>query len=74
MVVEMLQISVTRTGLGDFMSVSGHTMVNRVSLESIKLKEAIFDGHIADKMEGFHGPHCTDPILFLWQVPGLRSP
>lgn len=41
-------------------------MVNGVSFESIKLKEAVFDGHIADKVKGFHGPHCTDPILFLW--------
>lgn len=56
------------------MSVSGHTVVNGVSLQSIKFKEAVFDGHIANKMEGFHGPHCTDPILFLRQVPGLRSP
>ncbi len=49
-------------------------MVNRVSLKSIELKEAVFDGHIANKVEGFHGPHSTDPILFLRQVPGFRSP
>lgn len=48
-------------------------MIDGVSLESIKLKEAVFDGHIAHKVEGFHGPHCTDPILFLRQVPRLRS-
>lgn len=50
------------------------TMVNGVSLESIELKEAVFDGHIAYKVESFHGPHSTYPILFLRQVPGLRSP
>lgn len=49
-------------------------MVNGVSLEPIKLKEAVFDRHIADKVEGFHCPHGTDPVLFLRQVPGLRSP
>lgn len=49
-------------------------MVNGVSLESVELEEAVFDGHITDKVEGFHGPHSTDPILFLRQVPGLRSP
>lgn len=50
------------------------TVVNGISLEPIKLKEAVFDGHIANKVEGFHGPHCTDPVLFFWQVPRLRSP
>lgn len=45
---------------------SGLTMVYRVSLKSIKFKEAVFDGDITNKMEGFHGPHCTDSILFLW--------
>lgn len=49
-------------------------MVNGIGLEAIELKEAVFDGHIANKVEGFHGSHCTDPILFLRQVPGLRSP
>lgn len=58
----------------DSTSVCSRTMVNGVSLESIKLKKPVFDGHIADKVEGFHGPHRTDPILFLRQVPGLRSP
>lgn len=70
----MLQISETRTGLGISVTVLGHTMVNGVRLKSVKLKEAVFDGHVADKVEGFHGTHCTDPILFLRQVPGLRSP
>lgn len=50
------------------------TVVNGVSLKPIKLKEAVFDGHIAHKVKCFHGPHGTDPILFLWQVPRLRSP
>lgn len=48
-------------------------MINGVSLKSVKLEETVFDGHIADKMECFHGPHCTNPIQFLWQVPWLRS-
>lgn len=56
-----------------YVSVS-YTVVNGVRLEPVKLKEAVFDGHVANKVEGFHGPHCTDPVLFLWQVPGLRSP
>ena len=50
------------------------TMVNGVGLESIKLKEAVFDGHIANKVESLHCPHSTDSILLLRQVPGLRSP
>lgn len=74
MAAELLQISVTRTGLCISLSVWSHTMVNGVSLESVELEEAVFDGHITDKVEGFHGPHSTDPILFLRQVPGLRSP
>lgn len=49
------------------------TMINGVRLKSIQLKETIFDGHVADKMEGFHGPHCTNPIQFLRQVPWLWS-
>lgn len=49
-------------------------MVDGVGLEPIELEEAVFDGHIADKVESFHSAHCTNPILFLWQVPWLRSP
>lgn len=48
-------------------------MINGVRLKSIQLKETVFDGHVADKMERFHGPHCTNPIQFLRQVPWLRS-
>ena len=50
------------------------TMVNGVGFESIQLKEAVLDGHIAHKVKGLHGPHSTDSILLLWQVPWLRSP
>lgn len=56
------------------MSAYSLTVVNGVRLESVELKEALFDWHVAYKVECFHGPHSTDPILFLWQVPGLRSP
>lgn len=49
-------------------------MVNGVSLEPVEFKEAVFNGHVAHKVEGFHGPHSTDSILFFRQVPGLRSP
>lgn len=69
---KLQEISVTRKG-AYFVQVSGHTMINGVSLESVKFKETVFNGHIADKMECFHGPHCTDPILFLRQVPWLWS-
>lgn len=48
-------------------------MINGVSLKSVKLKKTVFNGHIADKMECFHGSHCTDPIQFLWQVTWLWS-
>lgn len=49
------------------------TVINGVRLESVQLKETVFDGHVADKMERFHGPHGTDPVQFLRQVPWLRS-
>jgi len=68
MAAKMLQMSVKRT------VVYTHTVVNGVRLESIELKEAVLDGHIAHKVECLHRSHCTDPILFVWQVPGLRSP
>lgn len=50
------------------------TVVNGVSLQSIQLKEAVFDRHVADKMERFHCTNRTDAILLLRQVPRLRSP
>lgn len=49
------------------------TMINGVRLKSIQLKETVFDGHVADKMERLHGPHRTNPIQFLRQMPWLRS-
>lgn len=47
-------------------AVSGLTVVYGVGLKTIKFKEAVFDGDVTNKMEGFHGSHRTDSILFLW--------
>lgn len=38
------------------------TVINGIRLKSIQLKETVFDGYVANKMERFHGPHCTNPI------------
>jgi hypothetical protein len=46
-------------------------MVNGVDLQPIKFKEPSCDGHIADKVECLHGPHCTKTILLLREVTWL---
>lgn len=46
-------------------------MVNGIDLQPVQLKESSLDGDIADKMKSLHGPHCTDPVLLLRQMPWL---
>lgn len=48
------------------------TMVNGVDFQPIQLKKPACDRHIADKVEGFHGPHSTKAILLLREVAWLR--
>lgn len=46
-------------------------MVNGVDFQPIQLKKPACDRHIADKVEGLHGPHCTKAVLLLREVAWL---
>lgn len=49
-------------------------MVDGVGFEAVQLEQSVFDGDVADEVEGLHGPHSADSVLFLRQVPWLGPP
>lgn len=49
-------------------------MVDGVGFEAIQLKQAVFNGNVADEVESLHRSHSADAVLFLRQVPWLGPP
>lgn len=48
------------------------TVVDGVGFEAVQLEQSVFNGDVADEVEGLHRPHRADAVLFLGQVPRLR--
>ena len=42
------------------------TMIYRIRLKTIKLKQMIINRYITNKMESFHSFSSSYPLLFLW--------
>lgn len=48
-------------------------MVDGVRLQSVQLKKPVFDRHVTDEVKRLHRTDGADAVLFLRQVPWLRS-
>ncbi len=49
------------------------TVVDGICLQTVQLKQPVFDWHVTDEVKCLHRPDGTDAVLFLRQVPRLRS-